>query len=233
MKYSLRSVAALVALLASPLSAQTLLNDNFNSENGGAGSVLNYNTFGNWNVTGAVDLIRSSDFGINCVGGSGMCVDMSGSQGTTGTLSSKLSYSFAAGDVVRLSLDVSGNQRGGSATGFTAAMLLSPGASVISATTSGAFTGGPFVNVGLVRTSLSLASGAAFGTGVLEFLAATSGTVTVQLSTDATNNVGPILDNVSVVKVPVTTTVPEPSTYALMAAGLSALVLVQRRRRTR
>jgi hypothetical protein len=228
MKTSIRSAVAFVALLASPLSAQTLLTDNFNAENGGAASVLNYASFANWNVTGAVDLIKTPDFGIPCAGGSGMCVDMSGSQGVAGTLTSKLTYSFAANDLIRLSIDVSGNARTSATDSFTAALLLSSGTNAYVATSTGMLSSSAFIGANLVRSTVNVAGNAAMQTGTLEFRAATAGTVTIQLSTTAANNIGPILDNVSLVNV---STVPEPGTYALMAAGLSALLIVQRRRR--
>jgi hypothetical protein len=101
-----------LAVLLGPTSPDAradviLLSDNFNSENGGAGQ-LNYTNFANWNVTaGSVDIIGNGFF--DFYPGNGLYVDMDGSTGQAGTLTSKLT--FAPGSY-HLSFDLGGSQRG-------------------------------------------------------------------------------------------------------------------------
>lgn len=79
--------------------------DNFDIET----AQLNQSTFVNFNViNGTVDTISSGGFGITCVGGSGVCIDLDGSTGDAGELISK--EFFAAGAYL-LQFAISGNQR--------------------------------------------------------------------------------------------------------------------------
>ena len=86
------------------------LHDGFENE-GQFNSVLNYNSFTNWDVTdGTVDLIQNGNqWGIQCSTGS-FCVDLDGSTGDAGILATK--NGFSAG-TYKVSFDLSGNQRGG------------------------------------------------------------------------------------------------------------------------
>ncbi|MCB2427973.1 VPLPA-CTERM sorting domain-containing protein [Methylophaga pinxianii] len=86
------------------------LHDGFENE-GQLSSVLNYNSFTNWDVTdGTVDLIQNGNqWGIQCSTGS-FCVDLDGSTGDAGILSTK--DGFSAGKY-KVSFELSGNQRGG------------------------------------------------------------------------------------------------------------------------
>lgn len=104
---------ALSMLCFAPMSYAALissLQDGFENEGQGS-SVLNYNSFINWDVTdGTVDLIKNGNqWGITCSSGS-FCVDLDGSTGDAGILTSK--NGFSAG-TYKVSFDLSGNQRGG------------------------------------------------------------------------------------------------------------------------
>ena len=93
--------------VAAPAHADILLQDNFNSENGGVGA-LNYNGFANWNVTnGTVDLIGNGFF--DFYPGNGLYIDLDGSTAQAGLLSSNLT--FAPGTYM-LQFDLGGSQRG-------------------------------------------------------------------------------------------------------------------------
>ena len=85
--------AAALALLAAahPASAQVLLSDTFNSENGGVGQ-LNYTGFANFNASN-VDLIGNGYF--DYLPGNGLYVDLSGN--SNGSLTSKTEYALAPG----------------------------------------------------------------------------------------------------------------------------------------
>ncbi|MAL50516.1 MULTISPECIES: VPLPA-CTERM sorting domain-containing protein [unclassified Methylophaga] len=112
---NLTKILAISALCFAPVSfAATIdsLYDSFEGE-GQASSVLNYNSFVNWDVSnGTVDLIKNGNqWGIVCSVGS-FCVDLDGSTGDAGILSSK--NGFSAGKY-KVSFDLSGNQRNGPA----------------------------------------------------------------------------------------------------------------------
>ena len=97
------------------VNAGIIFESNFDTEAGPAGSsALNYTGFTNWTVSdGTVDVVATSNpWGITCAGGTGKCVDLDGSTGDAGKLTSDM-LSLAAGDYL-LSFDISGNQRGGS-----------------------------------------------------------------------------------------------------------------------
>ncbi len=102
-------------------NAGTVFSDNFNSENGGSGA-LNYTGFANWNVgsytgspagqgpvignSGSVDLIGNGFY--NFYPGNGLYVDLDGSTGNAGILTSKMT--FGPGTYV-ISFDLGGNDR--------------------------------------------------------------------------------------------------------------------------
>ena len=215
------SILALALFTASSAQAQVvLLNDTFDSEFGGA-SKLSYNGFANWIVNGNVDLVRSPDYGITCKTGS--CVDLDGTPGP-GSITTKQAYSFSAGDVMRISFDLSGNQRllGTSDNFFFGANITgSPSATSCAASFLGCLTNSFTHNE-------TINGGAPWSNYYYEFTAAAAGTVDYTFGTLSNDNVGPLLDNVVITQ---TSTVPEPSTWALMASGLLALGVVGRRNR--
>lgn len=92
-----------------------MFQDNFDAE--GPGSPLSYSSFTNWTVTaGDVDIIAHLGFSIGCAGGSGSCVDMDGTNGQAGTLTS---IPIIGAVSYILSFDVSGNQRHNPADAMT------------------------------------------------------------------------------------------------------------------
>lgn len=226
-RFALLGLAA--ALVTSPLSAQTLLNDTFNTENGG-NSALNYSSFANWTVNGQVDLVKNGDFGISCFGGNGLCVDLDGSSGPGWIMSQY--FSFNAGQKMKFSMQLSGNQR--SLTDFDDVEL---NLMFAAPTTFGNYmgTGGwngitgyfgiPTTNVSI--GPVSVAGNAGFSLWTFEFEALTSGSVQYTLGSSSADNVGPIADNIMVER---TTVTPEPSTWAMLAFGMGAVGFAARRR---
>jgi len=219
------------AIATSSANAQILLSDNFNGENAGA-SALNFSSFLNWNVVGQVDLVAQGSFGLNCAGGVGSCVDLDGTSGP-GRLVSKTAFTFATGDAMRISFDLSGNQGRGAFDVFQLGLNFGSGATLGPIVGTGGlsvFTGAPPDGPAVSLTyGIRVNSGDPFSTWSLQFTAATSGSVTYSLGTTSSDDFGPILDNVVVQRFG-TTTVPEPSTWALMAFGMGAMGLVARRR---
>lgn len=234
-RYSLL-LAAFPALfaVAAPAHAAIVFSDNFDGENGGA-SQLNYGTFANFTVQdGTVDLIGSGGFGITCAGGSGVCVDLDGSTFDGGTMVSNGSFGFAAGDVVRLSYSLSGNQRSGGMddwfSGFTfgaATQLNNYGFNYFGTDT----IVGDFFTTG-ISSSTAAVLGSAFTTKSIFFTAGNAGTLTFNIGTDSADQVGPILDNVALDITPGgVDPIPEPATWAMMLLGFGAIGTVVRTRR--
>ncbi len=226
------TVLALSALMAAPVSAATIFADNFDAE---GGSVLNYTGFQNWTVSeGTVDLVKSGDFSIVCLGGTGSCVDLDGSTNDGGRMDS-LPFSFNAGDRVELEFWMSGNQRGGAADVFSVGFLFAGpnGALIDSIFTSGFFgdnvTGGGLYNS--IGTGRTLQAGDGFQRYVYGFVAGGAGTAQVTFGDlVGSDNVGPVLDGVTLdIKQP--GVVPEPATWALMLAGFGLVGVSARHRR--
>ena len=210
------SLLIAASCLSTASQATVVLSDNFDTENGGL-TALQYTGFTNFNVTGTgVDLVRTPDFGITCAGGSGSCVDLSGTPGPGG-LESKLSYAFHAGDLVTLTFDVSGNQRNGAGlfdpfgAGFA---LTGTGRDLTTGDTYGNVDVNPgdFFDIEEVTDT----NGNSFSTYSLSFRAVTDGSAQVVFDTTEGGDVGPLLDNVSLD----ISAAPEPETWAMLLIGL-------------
>lgn len=231
MKMKILLAASALAMTVPAYSATVYSND-FNGENSG-NSQLNYNSFNGLTVTdGTVDLVRSSDFGIHCVGNTGSCVDLDGSSGDAGVLNSAGSFAFAAGDIVSLAFQISGNQRGGSADNWGAEFDLAAATALLdwgytfngSTVHFGAHAPVDWANI----TQGVLAPDAPFADIVFFVRPDAAGSLTFKFWTDGNDNVGPILDNVSLdVSAPA---VPEPTTWALMIGGFALAGAAMRRR---
>jgi len=229
MRRILIALAASAAFIA-PANAAVVFSDNFDGE-GSGNSILNYTNYANFDSTGggATDLIHTGNqFSIDCAGGSGACVDLDGSPGP-GELTSKAFFAFNAGDVVRLSYDLSGNQRiGGSDdwySGFTFA-----GLTQINDYGFNYFGSDNIVNDYLttnISTSSSDVLGDAFTTKSIFFTAGTAGSVQFFIGSGSVDNRGPILDNVTL---SIGGAVPEPATWAMMIMGFGVIGSAMRRR---
>ncbi len=223
MRKLLASVALAAALSSGAAKASVVLSDNFDGEHGGT-SALNYAGFANWDVTGKVDLVRQADYGINCVTGS--CVDLDGTTGP-GKITTKSSYSFNVGDTVTLTWALSGNQRGGGADNFLAGFVFG-GATQTDNVTFFGTNFGSFNGSSLNGTLLGVASSYAWTTSSFSFVAGSAGTLKAYLGTESADNVGPVVDNVSL---SITGGVPEPATWAMMILGFGFAGAALRRRR--
>lgn len=192
---SLLGVASAAALLGTPAQASVIFQDNFDTDN--AASVLSFSSFVNWNVTdGTVDYIRNGDFGISCVGGSGGCVDLDGSTNNAGRITSKTTFNFLAGVIYFLDVTASGNQR-----------------------TSGLDSLIVGVTAGGSATHSDFPGNSPFSTLGAGFIFSTDTSSTIYIEGVGGDNVGMILDNVTLSSQD-TAVIPEPGSLALMAMGL-------------
>lgn len=150
-----------------------------------------------WTVAdGSVDTLGGAPFGYLCRG-TGNCIDLDGSDYNAGVLSKSLS--LLAGVEYTAWYDLAGNARGGSDT--------------------------VDVSFGTSTATHTLASAAGYTTWSLGFTPAASGNYLLSFANRGGDNIGAILDNVSV------SAVPEPSTTALALMGLLGVAGMARRRR--
>ena len=196
----------LIALMAAaaPANAAQVFFDDFS---GDSPQQIPTTSLTNFTVAGTVDVVASGNYSIDCMGNAGFCIDLDGTPGP-GMLTSRSSFAYVAGDIVTLSYMVSGNQRDGSTDNFSA------------------FLSGNGVN--LTDDTTFLGSDP-FGTRTLSFVATSNGMASFGFGTTSSDNIGPILDNVGL---DITSSVPEPASWALMILGFGLVGGTMRRRKT-
>ncbi len=177
---------------ASAASVTTLLQDSFDQENSTA---LNYDHFANWNVIkGSVDLIGSVGF-YDFLPANGLYVDLDGTTSQAGTIESKKTFNFQAGDTVSLSFQLAGNQR----SNVTDSVTVSLGT--------------------LFNDTFSLPEFQGFTNFTRSFTVANATNTTLDFKGIGGDNVGLLLDNVRLTK-----SVPEPgSIMGLLAFSATSL----------
>lgn len=203
-----------LGLVSAPASAVLIFSDNFDADVAGLnapGGLIN------WTIdNGTVDVINSGSFSIDCVGGTGKCIDMDGSTGNGGRIISKQAFTVLPGETWSLAGLISGNQRNSAVDTWIAGFL--------DATT-----------LATVASSSSTVTGTdAFATRDLTVVLGSPTTVRVFFEDPGSDNIGFILDNVSLEcrgGACASASVPEPGMLALLGAGLMGFALNRRRRR--
>jgi len=202
MKKILKMCVVLILLLGFASISGALpipFSDNFDSENGG-GWALNYTGFANWTIVdGTVDLIGNGfwDF----LPGNGLYVDMDGSTYNPGQMLSSTPFDLQPGTYT-LTFDLAGNQHLAPTDPVT--VRLAMGSLLDKTYTLGNYD--PFTTF----------------TETIIVTSATSASLTFEGAGTGSDNIGMLLDNVTV------TLVPEPATICLL--GLGVLGLLKKRR---
>jgi len=184
-------IALTIAFCAPAGQAATIFSDNFNGEHGGTGQ-LNYTGFANWSVSnGSVDLIGNGFF--DFFPASGLYLDLDGTSFKAGLLSSTPIALAAGSYTVQFAL-------GGSHRGDTNNVHVTLGSFLNETFTLG--SGDPLTTI----------------TRTITVGGPTSASLTFQ--NDGGDNVGAILDNVSVDSTARVAEVPESHSITMLAMGL-------------
>lgn len=201
------------AVMGGAVQAATVFEDNFDKV--GKGKKENFNNFPQFDVAqGSVDYIYTGLYKLTCAGGSYGCVDLDGTTGTAGTLLSH-EFEITAGTSYSVSFDLAGNGRNKSSD------------SVVFGITNDLFGVAGNMFDGAID---DIAWDKPFATYVYDFVAPTSGMYSFFIGALGGDYFGPLLDNVKITSVDITTPVPVPATLPLLAGALGGLAFLRRRK---
>lgn len=211
--------------LAAPGIAATVFSDDFSGDTPALNALLT-----NFNVTGKVDLVGvKNDYKINTGGGN--VVDLDGSTGP-GTITSKLSFAFNAGDTVTLDMLIGGAQRFKGADSLFVGFTFAAAIEVLDWTGTGYLDWLTYTNIastgGIMASLVDFKTSNLIAPTSMSFRAGTSGSLTFSIGTNSADNIGPLLAGVSLDISPAV--VPLPAGGALLLLGLGALGALRRKR---
>jgi PEP-CTERM motif len=221
MRKFLLASAALAAFTASPASAAVVFSDGFEGDAPG----LNVNPLANWTVMGQVDVVTDPNvFGITIAApASGNVVDLDGSPGP-GEITMKNAVAFGANEKVTLSFVLGGSQRVGPGVSddFFSKFIFAGAQEFSGGVGTGILAAGPGSGVFAPTYSTFLfgyGSGTPFGVSSYSFIAKHAGSIKLAFGTASADNIGPLLDNVSIS----VGAIPEPATWAMMIMGFGLI----------
>ena len=193
-------ICAVIGLLLGFASNSSALpipfSDNFDSENGGVGQ-LNYTGFANWTIVdGMVDLIGNGYY--DFLPGNGLYVDLDGSTRNPGQMISSSIFDLQPGTYA-LSFDLAGNQNQAPDDEVTVQLAMGD----------------------LLNKTYTLGSYDPFTTFTETIIVSSATPASLSFEGTGSDNIGMLLDNVSVMLV------PEPATICLL--GLGGLLLRRRK----
>lgn len=226
MKFYALLAASAVAMSCAPVQAAVIFSDGFEAD----AEALTVTNLTNFVITGgvSVDIVGTAtdqNYGMSVTS---KVVDLDGTPGPA-EITSKNSFSFNAGDKVRLSFDVGGSQRSSATDDFFAGFAFTGAVDLIDYGFnfgSGDVIVIPAISTGGVSTSTGIAGNVPLATRSLFFTAGSAGALKIQFGTGSHDNVGPLLDNVVLDIMPV----PEPASWALMIGGFALAGAAMRRR---
>jgi hypothetical protein len=194
----MKAILGIITALVPCLAHATgtvIFSDNFDSDLTG----LDVTPAG-WSISngGTVDTLPSGSY-FQCFGNAGNCVDLDGTSGKSGDLVSP-TLLLTAGETYTATFELSGNQR------FSQTDVVA-------------------VNFGTASASYSVTASTPFTLESISFDPLTTGTYNLSFLDNSSDDVGAILDNVTV-----SSPVPEPSVAWLLVSGLSGLALLRRTR---
>ena len=236
MRFAGLLIAAAAAVSAPAAHAEILFANNFDAEHGGV-PVANYTGFDGLTVVGGpINLVGPWAPVLRCVGDKGQCIELYGTPKLPASFQSTTSYSFAAGDTVTLSFDVSGNQIGLNSQTLFDGFNFTSGPTKITRSTVNGLEQGPGT-VTQIALSQSVWSRNPFSTKSISFTAAQEGAISFFIGGYYFGTGGLILDNLRLQREPSglapVAAVPEPATWAMMLIGLGAVGGSLRRRKAR
>lgn len=220
---------------ASPAAATTLFTENFNGETPALSATL-----GQFAIAGSVDVVAANNpYGITVPSpASGNVLDINGT-GAAGRITSVPSFTFNAGDIVTLTFDLGGSQRGGVGDDFLTSFLFGAGTSYADLSGTGLYAGlTGSGSTSLLEQNLFVAGVTPFTSSSISFLAQNAGSLRFAFGSPSQDNVGPLLDNISLSVTPAAaepvlaavSAVPELTTWAEMTFGMLFVGALLRRR---